>query len=154
MRDLAEAEMGSVDRVWTIMRAFRSSMSLELIRTFLAIARRQGLSVQELADELGVPQSSVSRYVKALAGYESREGKLGPLKWEVGSDGYGLIEQRINEQEPRKRSLVLSEEGLALVQKLQAAVEGAPIDGIEGKARTLRNVFRLSAGPPLDAESE
>lgn len=123
MFNLSEAEMASVERIGGVLKGL--DMPMEQAQAFLAIARRQGLSVQELADELGVPQSSASRYVKALVGYEYKEGKFGPINWKVGHQGYGLVEQRINEQEPRKRSLVLTEAGVALVKGLQDVLDGA-----------------------------
>jgi DNA-binding MarR family transcriptional regulator len=127
MKPLDEAAMTSVDRVWRTIDVFRDidrDMSVEEIRAFLTISRKQGLSVQDLADELGVPQSSASRYVKALsAGRRSQwGGKIGfvEAQLEFQSGGYGLVEQRVNEMEPRKRSLVLTDQGHATVRRILA----------------------------------
>jgi DNA-binding MarR family transcriptional regulator len=125
MKPLDEAAMTSVDRVWRTIDVFRDvngDMSVEEIRAFLTISRKQGLSVQDLADELGVPQSSASRYVKALSARRRSHwaGNLGFMEaqLEFVSGGYGLVEQRINEIEPRKRSLVLTDQGHAVVRRI------------------------------------
>jgi len=76
----------------------------------LVVAAEEGLSISELADQLKWPQQSVSRYISILLGrYES---VLTSTEFEP------LIEQRINAQDPRKRSLYLSAAGTSFVMGL------------------------------------
>jgi DNA-binding MarR family transcriptional regulator len=79
------------------------SLGLPSLISLLAIARNEGLSVTDLAEETGLPQQSVSRYVSML---------LGRYQLEAMSDSpIALIEQRINPADPRKRALFLTDSG-------------------------------------------
>ncbi len=155
MMQLSEVELQSLGRSSEILQTLQACMAIEHAPAFLLIAVRQGLSVQDLADALKVPQSTASRYVKALVGYEYREGSLGKIKWQIGHRGYGLVDQKINEQEPRKRSLVLTEYGLALVRRLQAVAAGTPDAApMPVGQRPADRVIRISDGShPFDEEA-
>lgn len=124
MEPLDPAELNAVDHIWQTLDGLRGTsgdLSAGEIRAFLAIARRQGISVQELATDLGIPQSTASRYVKALGPgwrWSKDFAKGGTVNLQFG--GVGLIEQHINSNEPRKHSLVLSEHGHTVVTSIVA----------------------------------
>ena len=70
----------------------------------LTIALRPGLSINELAEALQLPQQSASRYASILLGRV--EDQLSDL---IKSP---YIAQSINDQDPRKRALNLTQAGL------------------------------------------
>lgn len=77
-------------------------LSLPLLRALLIVAIKPGLSVNELADHLSVPQQSASRYVSVL---------LGRYENVITGPSQALISQEVNPHEPRKRALYLSAAG-------------------------------------------
>jgi DNA-binding MarR family transcriptional regulator len=97
------------------LRPLQAELGLPQLLALLTIAGEPGLSVNELADRLGVPQQTASRHVGALAGrYQgvfesvvsetSGRSKLDPL-----------ISQEISQTDPRRRALFISKQGRALL---------------------------------------
>lgn len=80
----------------------------------LTVAAKPGLSVNELAEETGYPQQSVSRYAALLLGrYENPMGI---------SFGPALLEQSINPSDPRRRAIFLTQSGTQFVENLIARI--------------------------------
>jgi DNA-binding MarR family transcriptional regulator len=78
----------------------------------LIIGSRPGISVNELAESLAIPQQTASRHVSLLlARYQSPAypGLTDPL-----------IVQEVHSQDPRSRALKLTEAGIQLVRPLVA----------------------------------
>jgi DNA-binding MarR family transcriptional regulator len=96
------------------LRDFRSALlsvqqqlSLPQVTALLTIGLEPGLSVNELADRLDIPQQTASRHVAILTGrYQSpqHDQAISPL-----------VEQRINFDDPRRRALSLTQDGLRLM---------------------------------------
>lgn len=74
----------------------------------LTIALRPGLSINELAEALNMPQQSASRYASILLG--RAEDQLAAL---IKSP---YISQSINDQDPRKRALNLTAAGIEFLR--------------------------------------
>ena|SRR5947207_1560834 len=90
----------------------QSDLSLVQVVTLLSVALDPGLSVNDLADRLGVPQQTASRHVAVLLGrYQSilNDAPAEPL-----------LKQEVNAQDPRKRALFLNEKGRAVVASMAA----------------------------------
>jgi|SRR5712672_1135950 DNA-binding MarR family transcriptional regulator len=90
----------------------RSDLSLEHAISLVTIALEPGLSVNELADRIGAPQQSASRYAAALLGrYQN------PL---AETEREPLIIQRVNAEDPRKRALFLNDNGREVIARMMA----------------------------------
>lgn len=99
-----------VARLRGALMILQHSLSLPHLLVLLTIRLRQGLSVNELAECLNIPQQSASRHVALLTGrYQTEVSSPFPEP---------LISQRINETDPRKRALYLSDAGESLIERL------------------------------------
>lgn len=85
----------------------QGSLSLAQLVALATVAIEPGLSVNELADRLKIPQQTASRHVAILTGRYQSDLADAPLE--------ALVMQQINETDPRRRALYLTEEGHALV---------------------------------------
>jgi DNA-binding MarR family transcriptional regulator len=98
------------------LNPIENSIGLPLTLTLLAIAQNPGLSVNDLAERLEVPQQTASRYVASLQGRYSMPGRdLGPVP---------LISIEVSATDPRKRALKLSEAGVTRIRKLIETLTG------------------------------
>ncbi|MCX4194118.1 MarR family winged helix-turn-helix transcriptional regulator [Methylobacterium oryzae] len=85
-------------------------LSLPQLLALLTIAAEPNLSVNDLAERMGVPQQSASRFVAVLLGrYQSASG-AGPKE--------PLIDQGVSLTDPRKRALTLTPAGQDLVTRM------------------------------------
>jgi DNA-binding MarR family transcriptional regulator len=105
------------DRLASLSEAlapWQTVLNLPQVLALVAIARTPGLSVNELADSLGLPQQTVSRHVAILLGrYQTT-----PEASQTGVTSF--IRQEISASDPRRRALFLSDDGLALLKSLAA----------------------------------
>lgn len=76
----------------------------------LTIALRPGLSINELAEALNMPQQSASRYASILLG-RAEDQLTGLIK-------SPYISQSINDQDPRKRALNLTPAGIEFLRHI------------------------------------
>jgi DNA-binding MarR family transcriptional regulator len=88
----------------------QGNLSLAQLVALATIAIEPGLSVNELADRLKIPQQTASRHVAVLTGRYQSDLADAPLE--------ALIIQQINENDPRKRALYLTLEGLEFIAAL------------------------------------
>ena len=98
------------------LMSVQSELSLAQLVALLTIAVEPGLSVNDLADRVGLPQQTASRYVAVLLGRYETPGPMPP---------HPLISQAVSEEDPRKRALFLTDAGEALVGRLLPQ-NGAP----------------------------
>jgi DNA-binding MarR family transcriptional regulator len=77
----------------------------------IAIARRPGPSVNELAEELDQPQQTVSRHVAIL---------LGRYQISEAAEPISFIRQEVSLTDPRSRALFLPEDGYVVLKALSA----------------------------------
>lgn len=92
-----------------------SDLGLPLSRTLVAVSLQPGLSVNELAERLGVPQQTASRYVAILQGrYEAPSTPL------TVSARTPLLTLEVSQVDPRRRALFVTPEGEKRIGKLIA----------------------------------
>jgi len=89
------------------LRGLDSDMPMAQALALLVIAEKEGLSLKELAEEIGVGMASASRYVAFF-------GKPTPLS----KKGLGLVVATEDPMERRKKIINLTAKGRALVNKL------------------------------------
>jgi DNA-binding MarR family transcriptional regulator len=87
--------------------AIRAMMPWQEAYAFLCVASEQGRTVQEYAKRVGVTQPAMTRILFAL-GSRGR-GRQG---------GYGLVQQAVDTEDPRKRQTFLTAKGKAFVQQI------------------------------------
>lgn len=93
----------------TALSPWNSGLGLLPLLALLTIACRPGLSVNELAETLGVPQQSASRAVAILS------GRYAASDTDTNDE---FIYQGINASEPRRRALYLSLQGADAIRRL------------------------------------
>jgi DNA-binding MarR family transcriptional regulator len=76
------------------------------------VASKPGISINHLADELLLPQQTVSRQVGQLLG-----------RYEDAQFSKPLLKQEINENDPKKRSLILTSAGKSVLNSLLSAIK-------------------------------
>jgi DNA-binding MarR family transcriptional regulator len=92
------------------LKEVEQTVGLPLYLTLLAIAREPGLSINELAERIAVPQQTASRYVASLQGrYDSPGREIGPVP---------LVRIDISQADPRSRSLHLTPAGSKRLDRL------------------------------------
>jgi DNA-binding MarR family transcriptional regulator len=107
---LNSRDLEQIRALISAIRPMADRISLPQLVALLIIGSEPGLSVNELAEKLDVPQQTASRYASYLMGrYESPA--YGPLP-------EALLTQEINPSDPRSRSLQLTEAGMALVHSI------------------------------------
>lgn len=100
------------------LRVVQFELGLPQLLSLLAIAAEPGLSVNELAERVGLPQQTASRHVATLAG--RYQGAFEP----IAGDGQTrlkldpLITQEISQSDPRSRALFISRQGRALLDAM------------------------------------
>jgi DNA-binding MarR family transcriptional regulator len=99
-----------LNAVLAALRSVGSDLSLPLLITLVAIARDPGLSINELADRIQVPQQTASRYVAILQGRYQMAGGAGNA-----FAGEPLLSLQVSANDPRRRALYLTPEGSARV---------------------------------------
>lgn len=107
-----------------IVSIFPRALTLPQLSALIAVAAEPGLSVNDLAARIEVPQQSASRYAAVLLGRYELPGEAPPIP---------LLEQRVSEADPRKRALYLTEEGETLLASILAA--GWPHTDSNGRAQ-------------------
>lgn len=104
-------DLDSLIQILELFRGYDPDMPIQYALSFLTVARREGMSVGELAEALGIAQSSASRNVAALSRWRAFE-----------KPGHGLIESREDPRERRRKILELTPEGRAFLERLVAAM--------------------------------
>jgi DNA-binding MarR family transcriptional regulator len=105
-----------IDNLSDALRALPSGLALQHLVALLEVGRQTGLSVNDLADILAIPQQTASRYVAVLSGRYDNVDALSQFS--------PLIEQRINERDPRRRALFLTDEGREVLNTLLTTIKG------------------------------
>jgi DNA-binding MarR family transcriptional regulator len=99
-------DQANYDALFKLLRALQPDLSVELALTLVAVAREPGLSINELAERIQVPQQTASRYAAILQGrYELPTGELNSFARTP------LLLLEVNAQNSRKRALFLTSGG-------------------------------------------
>ena len=103
-----------------ITRAEDPVMPIQMLQTFLAVARQPGITMYQLGEILKTSQASCSRNVAALS------------KWhKFGEPGLDLVEGVEDPVERRRKIIFLTPKGRALVQEILSAMTGKPVTDFE-----------------------
>jgi DNA-binding MarR family transcriptional regulator len=103
------------------LEPLQKELSLPQLLTLLQIAVSPGLSVNDLAEKLGIPQQTASRHVSALLGRYQGTPAGSDLTERSTLDP--LIVQEINQNDPRSRALFVSEQGDVFLEKLVSQID-------------------------------
>jgi DNA-binding MarR family transcriptional regulator len=133
-------EIATVIRVLEEFRRFDPDMPIQYALSFLTIAEHEGLSMGDLAQRLGIAQSSASRNIAALSRWHS-----------FGKAGHDLVEAMEDPRERRRKIVSLTQAGNRLVAAIRALVSGAvPMPAAAPAARIqakTRRTGRLDLAP-------
>ncbi|RFC64782.1 hypothetical protein DY251_18640 [Mesorhizobium denitrificans] len=113
---LTQEQHRAAERMAAALQPVQDQLSLAHLVSLLTVATHPGLSVNELAERVGAPQATASRYVSVLLGRYQGQGTPPPKP---------LIAQEISPDDPRKRALFLSQDGQELVSQVVGARLGA-----------------------------
>lgn len=119
-----------VTTVVHVLEAFRKldpDLPIQYALSFMTIAQSEGISIGELAERLGIAQSSASRNVAALSKWHS-----------FGKAGLDLVQAQEDPRERRRKIVTLTDKGRAFLEELRAIV--SPTDGrtSDGRAEPRR----------------
>jgi DNA-binding MarR family transcriptional regulator len=95
------------DRVEAILRAFHSldnEMTLPVLMTLFTVMRHPGISINDLAEKIAIPQQTASRYVAILLGRYAMPG-------DNNRHSVSLLSLEVSQEDPRKRALYLTNAG-------------------------------------------
>lgn len=111
-----------------VLEAFRTldpDLPIQYALSFMTIAQSEGISIGELAERLGIAQSSASRNVAALSRWHS-----------FGKAGLDLVQAQEDPRERRRKIVTLTEKGRAFLDQLRAIVAGATQEPEPRRARS------------------
>ena len=106
-KDIENEINGSVAQMRDALLAVQGQLSLQQLVALLTIGADPGLSVNELADRMRIPQQSASRHVAVLTGRYQNDSTGAPLDV--------LVLQQISPSDPRSRALHLTSAGETLI---------------------------------------
>jgi len=132
-------EIATVVRVLEAFRRFDPDMPIQYALSFLTIAQHEGLSMGDLAQRLGIAQSSASRNIAALSRWHS-----------FGKAGHDLVEALEDPRERRRKIVSLTPRGHRLVAALRALVAGETALAEIAPEHDVRPAARAARGARLD----
>src|ERR1700735_1350075 len=109
-------EIATVIRVLEEFRRLDPDMPIQYALSFLTIAQNEGLSMGDLAQRLGIAQSSASRNIAALSKWHS-----------FGKAGHDLVAALQDPSDRRRKIVSLTPRGHRLVAALRALVAGETV---------------------------
>ena len=115
----------TVARVLEAFRTLDPDLPIQYALSFLTIAQNEGISVGELAERLGIAQSSASRNVAALSRWHS-----------FGKAGLDLVQAQEDPRERRRKIVTLTDRGRAFLDTLRGIVAAADGPGDLRRARS------------------
>jgi len=114
-------EVATVVHVLEAFRTLDPDLPIQYALSFMTIAQNEGISIGELAERLGIAQSSASRNVAALSRWHS-----------FGKAGLDLVQAQEDPRERRRKIVTLTEKGRAFLDELRAIV--SPVDTRRAKS--------------------
>jgi DNA-binding MarR family transcriptional regulator len=104
-------EVATVTRVLEAFRSLDPDLPIQYALSFMTIAQNEGISIGELAERLGIAQSSASRNVAALSRWHS-----------FGKAGLDLVQSQEDPRERRRKIVTLTDNGRAFLDSLRTIV--------------------------------
>lgn len=114
--DVRHDEVATVVHVLEAFRTLDPDLPIQYALSFMTIARNEGISIGELAERLGIAQSSASRNVAALSRWHS-----------FGKAGLDLVQAQEDPRERRRKIVTLTDKGRAFLEELRAIVGNADV---------------------------
>jgi len=114
-------EVATVVHVLEAFRKLDPDLPIQYALSFMTIAQNEGISIGELAERLGIAQSSASRNVAALSRWHS-----------FGKAGLDLVQAQEDPRERRRKIVTLTEKGRAFLDELRAIV--SPVETRRAKS--------------------
>jgi len=114
----ARARPDAVLTVARVLEAFRTldpDLPIQYALSFITIAQNEGMSIGELAERLGIAQSSASRNVAALSRWHS-----------FGKAGFDLVQAQEDPRERRRKVVTLTDKGRGFIESLRSIVGEPP----------------------------
>lgn len=114
----ARARPDAVLTVARVLEAFRTldpDLPIQYALSFITIAQNEGMSIGELAERLGIAQSSASRNVAALSRWHS-----------FGKAGFDLVQAQEDPRERRRKVVTLTDKGRGFIDSLRSIVGEPP----------------------------
>jgi DNA-binding MarR family transcriptional regulator len=99
--------LGNAMQFLDAFKAIRPTMPLQHAYTFMLVALQEGLGVEDYAERAGVAQSVMTRNLLDIGSHNRRR-----------EPGYGLVSQRLDPLDMRRRQTFLTPAGRALVHKI------------------------------------
>ena len=109
------------DEIFTLMhvleefRKLDPDLPIQYALSFLTLAQNEGMSMRELAERLGIAQSSASRNVAALSKWHS-----------FGKPGLDLVQAEEDPRERRRKIISLTPKGHELIATLREMMDREP----------------------------
>lgn len=110
----ARVRHDEVSTVVQVLEAFRKldpDLPIQYALSFMTIAQSEGISIGELAERLGIAQSSASRNVAALSRWHS-----------FGKAGLDLVQAQEDPRERRRKIVTLTDSGRAFLAGLRGII--------------------------------
>lgn len=107
LNDDVKDDMDAVLAIMDLFVSIRPTMPAQYIRTFLLVAREEGLGVGEYAERAGVSRSVMTRHLLDIG--ERNRNK---------EEGFGLVIMKPDVLDLRKHRAFLSDEGKALAHQI------------------------------------
>lgn len=104
-------EIATVTHVLEAFRTLDPDLPIQYALSFMTIAQNEGISIGELAERLGIAQSSASRNVAALSRWHS-----------FGKAGLDLVSAQEDPRERRRKVVALTDKGRAFLDALRGIV--------------------------------
>jgi DNA-binding MarR family transcriptional regulator len=102
-----------LDALLKVLQTIERDIGAPLLVALVSIAREPGLSISELADRIGAPQQTASRYAAILQGrYQQPPGSAEDFA------AHPLIAFEVSNDDPRSRALYLTTKGKSLIDKV------------------------------------
>ena len=116
-RELAKEDIERLSLLRLSLGKLQDAISLPQLVALLCIGVEPGLSVNDLAERMGIPQQTASRYASVLLGrYDA------PAASATGQPKEPLITQGVSERDPRSRTLHLTPAGQQVLVALASAL--------------------------------
>jgi DNA-binding MarR family transcriptional regulator len=110
---MAGLEERKLDALLRALVSVGAELSLPLLMTLVAVSRSPGLSINELAERIEIPQQTASRYVAILQGrYQTPGSEESPFARNP------LITLEVSTDDPRRRALFLTSRGRAKLSNI------------------------------------
>jgi DNA-binding MarR family transcriptional regulator len=97
-----------------VLAAAQTTLSLSQLPVLIAVALEPGLSVNDLAERVGAPQQTASRYASVLLGRYEDVSRAESVA--------ALLKQDVSVKDPRSRALYLTDHGWQVIGKLLTAL--------------------------------